>query len=152
MSRYELVSHWHLNAPIEAVWNALYDVASWPRWWSYVLDVEDLESGDAAGIGAVRRFTWGSALPYQLSFTMKTTVVQRPHLLEAIAEGELNGVGRWTLREQGAATEVRYDWEVTTARTWMNVMSPVLGPMFRWNHGLVMADGAKGLARYLERR
>ena len=149
MSRYELVTHWHLNAPITAVWDALRDVASWPKWLSYVLEVQELARGDAAGIGAIRQITWGSALPYQLTFTMQTTVIQRPTMMEAIAEGELNGVGRWTLTQLGAATEVRYDWEVTTARSWMNVMSPVLGPMFRWNHGQVMADGQQGLARYL---
>jgi uncharacterized protein YndB with AHSA1/START domain len=152
MSRYELVSHWHLNAPIGAVWDALCDVASWPKWWSYVLDVQELERADAAGIGAVRRITWGSALPYQLTFTMQTTVLQRPHLIEVIAEGDLNGFGRWKLTELGAATEVHYYSEVTTARAWMNVMSPLLGPMFRWNHGQVMADGQQGLARYLAGR
>jgi membrane protein implicated in regulation of membrane protease activity len=62
MSRYELVTHWHLNAPIGAVWDALHDVANWPKWWSYVLDVEPLERGDAAGMGALHRITWGSAL------------------------------------------------------------------------------------------
>jgi uncharacterized protein YndB with AHSA1/START domain len=152
MGRYVLASDWHLDAPIERVWNALYDVASWPKWWRYVIEVSELGCGDAAGIGAVRRFTWGSALPYQLSFTMRTTVMERPTVMEAIAEGELNGVGRWTLQPQGTATRVRYDWEVSTSRSWMNVMAPVLGPMFRWNHGQVMAAGAQGLAQYLARQ
>jgi hypothetical protein len=58
-------------------------------------------------------------------------------------------VGRWSLNPHGTGTEVRYDWEVSTAGAWMNMMSPLLGPMFRWNHGLVMADGARGLSRYL---
>jgi uncharacterized protein YndB with AHSA1/START domain len=149
MSRYELVTHWHLNAPIGAVWDALHDVAGWPKWWSYVLDVEPLERGDGTGMGALHRITWGSALPYQMTFNMRTSVIQRPTVIEAIAEGDLNGVGRWTLTQAGAATEVRYDCDVSTARAWMNVMSPLLGPMFRWNHGQVMADGAQGLARYL---
>ena len=150
MSRYQLTSTWHLDASIDRVWVALYDVASWPKWWSYVQEVEEIEAPDAAGIGALRRFTWGSALPYQLSFTMRTSAVERPYILEAIAEGELSGVGRWTLIPRGStATEVRYDWEVSTARAWMNVMAPVLGPMFRWNHGQVMAAGARGLAQYL---
>jgi hypothetical protein len=152
MSRYELATDWYLEAPVERVWDAIFDVASWPKWWSYVLQVEQMEPGDASGVGAVRRFTWGSALPYQLSFTMRTTVVQRPHVLEAVAEGELTGVGRWTLESQGAATRVRYDWEVTTSRAWMNVMAPVLGPMFRWNHGQVMSAGGRGLAQYLRER
>jgi hypothetical protein len=153
MNRYQLASHWHLDASIERVWAALYDVASWPKWWPYVQEVEELEAGDAGGVGALRRFTWGSALPYQLTFTMRTSAVERPYILEAIAEGELSGIGRWTLIPRGpAATEVRYDWEVSTSRTWMNVMAPVLGPMFRWNHGQVMAAGAQGLSQYLGAR
>jgi uncharacterized protein YndB with AHSA1/START domain len=152
MSHYQLESHWHLDAPIHAVWDALYDVASWPRWWSFVIEVQELAKGDANGIGAVHRFTWGSALPYQLTFQMRTTVVQKPHVLEGVAEGELNGMGRWTLTPSGNGTEVRYDWEVSTTRAWMNVMAPFLGPMFRWNHGKVMAAGAQGLNAYLRSR
>jgi hypothetical protein len=85
---------------------------------------------------------------------MRTTVVQKPHLLEGVAEGELNGMGRWTLASSntGTGTEVRYDWEVSTTRAWMNVMAPFLGPMFRWNHGKVMAAGAQGLNAYLRSR
>lgn len=149
MSRYDLTSHWHVDAPIDEVWRALIDIANWPRWWSYVLEVEELVPGDASGLESVHKLTWGTAFPYLLSFTIRRTVLQPPHLIEAIFEGDLNGVGRWTLTPQGSATEVRYDWEVSTAGAWMNVMSPLLGPMFRWNHGLVMADGARGLSRYL---
>jgi carbon monoxide dehydrogenase subunit G len=149
MSRYELTTHWHVDAPIDAVWHALNDVASWPKWWSYVLEVEELTRGDASGLGAVHTLTWGTAFPYLLTFTMRRTVMQRPHRIEAIFEGQLNGIGRWSLNPHAQGTEVRYDWEVTTAGAWMNMMSPLLGPMFRWNHGLVMADGARGLSRYL---
>lgn len=149
MSRHELVTYWHLDAPIDKVWQALADVAAWPRWWSYVREVQEMARGDASGVGSVHRLTLGTTVPYQLTFTMQRTVVQRPQRMEAFFEGELTGTGRWTLGELGTGTAVRYDWDVTIARTWMNVMSPVLGPMFRWNHGHVMADGGRGLARYL---
>ena len=88
-------------------------------------------------------------MPYSLSFSMRTTVVKSPHLLEGVAQGELNGMGRWTLSQEGLNTHVRYDWEVATSRAWMNTLAPILAPMFRWNHGEVMAEGARGLARYL---
>ena len=152
MSRYQLESHWHLDAPIEAVWDALHDVDHWPRWWPSVIHVAKISEGDANGIGAIRRFTWGGALPYQLTFQMRTTVVQKPHVLQGVAEGELTGVGRWTLACSGTGTTVRYEWEVSTTRAWMNVMAPFLGPMFRWNHGKVMAAGAQGLNAWLRRK
>lgn len=149
MNRYALVTEWQLEAPIERVWEALYDVASWPAWWPYVLAVKELEAGDATGVGAVRRYTWSSRLPYQLSFNMRSTVVERPHLLEGEAVGELNGTGRWTLTEAAAITRVRYDWNVATSRAWMNALAPLMAPMFRWNHGQVMAAGGRGLAAHL---
>jgi uncharacterized protein YndB with AHSA1/START domain len=149
ISRYMLTTEWHLEAQVELVWAALYAVEEWPRWWKYVLKVEDVEAGDADGVGAVRRYTWGSRLPYRLSFNMRSTVVHRPLVLAGEALGELNGTGRWTLREAESTTHVRYDWEVMTARAWMNTLAPLLAPAFRWNHGQVMAEGARGLARHL---
>jgi hypothetical protein len=149
MNSYQLVSHWRFAAPIECIWDGLYAVEEWPKWWKYVLAVDELEHGDDSGVGAVRRYTWGSRLPYRLSFAMRTTVVNPPRLLEGIAQGELNGLGRWTLAQEGVNTCVRYDWQVSTSRAWMIALAPLLEPVFRWNHGEVMAEGARGLSRYL---
>jgi hypothetical protein len=63
--------------------------------------------------------------------------------------GELTGTGVWTLQEDGGTTRVRYDWQVSTSRAWMNALAPLLAPAFRWNHGAVMAAGARGLAAHL---
>ena len=149
MNKYLLVSHWQFAAPIDCIWDAIYAVEAWPKWWKYVLAVEELERGDTVGVGAVRRYTWGSRLPYRLSFVMRSTVVQPPHILQGVAQGELNGLGRWTLSEEGVTTHAQYDWQVSTSRAWMNALAPVLTPVFRWNHDEVMAEGARGLARYL---
>jgi hypothetical protein len=53
--------------------------------------------GDSSGVGAIRRFTWSSRLPYSLTFDMRTTIVERPYRLEGEAIGELVGSGRWSL-------------------------------------------------------
>jgi hypothetical protein len=31
----------------------------------------------------------------------------------------------------------------------MNLLAPLLAPAFRWNHGEVMAEGGRGIARHL---
>ena len=149
MRQYALVTHWHLAAPIERVWDAIFAVEDWPRWWRYVQAVIELKKGDAKGVGAVRRFTWSSALPYRLSFEMSVTAVERPTTMEGIASGELSGCGSWHLEAEGTTTRVRYDWTVATTRPWMNFAAPVMQPVFRWNHGRVMAEGGRGLARHL---
>ena len=149
MNRYALVTQWHLAAPIERVWDAIHAVEDWPRWWRYVKAVVELQKGDENGVGAVRRFTWASRLPYSLSFEMRASQVKWPTFMEGIATGELTGRGRWRLAVEGATTRVSYEWTVETTRPWMNLLAPILAPAFRWNHGQVMAEGGRGLARHL---
>ena len=110
MSRYSLITHWHLDAPIDRVWEAIVAVEDWPRWWRYVRRVEELTKGDADGCGALRRYTWSSRLPYRLSFAMRVTRVERPSSLEGVAEGDLSGTGCWHLAPEAGTTRVRYDW------------------------------------------
>ena len=74
----------------------------WPEWWKGVRAVQLLESGDANGIAAYRRMTWRSALPYELTFNMRTTTIEPPRRIESVADGELCGRGTWTLTVQGA--------------------------------------------------
>jgi hypothetical protein len=147
--RYALTTHWVLDAPIDQGWDALVAVEDWPRWWRYVHAVVELEAGDAQGLGALRRYTWSSRLPYRLAFAMRTTAMTRPTLLEGRAEGDLNGTGRWSLRALERGTLARYEWSVVTAKAWMNALAPLLAPVFAWNHDQVMRAGGEGLARHL---
>jgi len=146
---FELVSDWHLAAPIDEVWQALHAAEDWPRWWPYVRQVQPLRAGDADGLGAVRRFQWGSRLPYGLAFDVEVVEVQRPHRLRGRARGELDGEGLWELRSEGSGTHVRYTWRVELTRAWMRRLAPLLAPVFRWNHDGVMRAGGEGLARHL---
>jgi len=122
---------------------------AWPQWWKYVRAVQEIQKGDLNGIGAIRRYTWTSCLPYTLTFDMRTTLVERPYRLEGEAVGELTGSGRWRLHSTGDVTRVRYDWEVATTRAWMNALAPLLAPAFKWNHHQVMAEGGRSLAKLL---
>jgi hypothetical protein len=149
---YALLTRWRIDAPIERVWETLQAPEAWPRWWRYVEAVALVERGDAAGVGALRRFTWSSRLPYSLTFDMRTTRVDPPHAMEGAALGDLVGTGRWTLRAKSASTDVTYDWQVATCKAWMNRLAPLLAPAFAWNHHAVMHEGGRGLARHLNAR
>ncbi len=148
MAQYEFLTTWCLDAPIEQVFDVLRDSPSYPEWWKGVQSVVKLEPGDADGVGDELRFTWRSVLPYELSFDSRVTRVERPHLIEGSASGELEGTGRWRLFE-GQGTAAVYEWRVRTTRRWMNVLGPVARPAFAWNHDLVMRQGATGIARRL---
>jgi uncharacterized protein YndB with AHSA1/START domain len=151
-SRFELVSDWHLAAPIDRVWQALHAAEEWPRWWPYVRRVTLLKPGTADGLCAVRRFEWGSRLPYGLAFDVEVTELERPHRMRGRARGELDGEGLWELRPEGGGTHVRYTWRVEVTRPWMRALAPMLAPVFRWNHNGVMRAGGEGLARHLAER
>ena len=91
---------------------------------------------------------WRSKLPYDLEFESRVTRREPPYLLEGSADGELIGVGRWRLFE-GRGTAVVYEWNVRTAKEWMNRLAPIARPAFTWNHDVVMRQGGQGLARRL---
>jgi uncharacterized protein YndB with AHSA1/START domain len=147
MAHYSFTTTWRLTAPIAAVWTAIVEVERWPQWWRGVEAVTQLRPGDLNGVGAVHRYTWKSKLPYRLIFAMETTHNAPHRRLEGRAEGELQGTGCWRFAEADGVTIVRYDWNVQTARAWMNLLAPLARPIFAWNHDVIMAWGGKGLAR-----
>lgn len=149
MSEYRFLTTWCLGAPIDRVWDAIYDAERWPEWWRGVERVVELQPAGEDGSGQVARYTWKSKLPYELEFDMRTTRIERPNLLEGAASGELAGTGRWRLFESNGATAVLYEWDVRTTRPWMNLLAPVARPIFARNHDHVMRNGADGLSRLL---
>jgi uncharacterized protein YndB with AHSA1/START domain len=150
MASYSFATFWSVDAPIEAVWEALVASERWPEWWPCLDEVKQLDPGDANGIGAVHTYSWRGPLPYRLSFEMVVTRIERPHILGGTARGDLEGTGQWTLMPGGdGTTRVRYDWNVRTTRPWMNLIAPLARRLFAWNHDRVMRAGEEGLSRHL---
>jgi len=148
-AQFNLVTNWSLAAPLKRVWDELNHPDEWPQWWRAVKRVEMIAPGDASGVGATRRITWRTALPYEITFDMRATRIEPMSLLERRASGELDGVGRWTLTPTPAGTSVRYDWQVDLGKPWMQLLAPVLRPAFAWNHNKVMGWGYEGLCKRL---
>jgi uncharacterized protein YndB with AHSA1/START domain len=152
MAEYRFLTTWLLEAERERVWDAIYDSERWPEWWKGVEEARKLEEGDDDGVGQFGRYVWKAKLPYQVEFFVRTTKVDRPHLLEGDASGGLAGTGRWRLFERDGVTAVLYEWNVHTTRAWMNLLSPIARPIFAVNHDYVMRNGGRGLAQLLGAR
>ena len=146
---YSFVTRWHVEAPIERVWDVLFDADGYPRWWSSVLSASELEKGGPDGLGKVGRFVWKAPLGYRLRFDLRLTTVDRPTRFGGPATGDLEGTGYWTLSEADGWTQVRYDWNVRTNRDWMNLLAPIARPIFKLSHDEVMHEGGTGLASLL---
>jgi len=150
-NRYHLTTLCQFDAPLHAVWDAIVHAEAWPIWWTGVERVVTLEHGDASGLGARRRCTCKSVLPYRLTFVTRVTRLEPLLLLEGRVDGELEGVGCCHFGRNDGFTIVRYDWQVRTTRWWMNLLTPLAKPLFRWNHDAIMHAGGVGLARHLNR-
>jgi hypothetical protein len=146
---FNLVSEWYLTAPPGAIWGILEKPELWPQWWPQIRCVRTLVAGGEKDLGAVRRTWWNSVLPYGFVIDFTTRVVDKPLLLGVEAAGDLVGKGRWELHAIPVGTRVRYLWQVYPHKAWMRWLSPLLAPVFRWNHHALMRRGAAGMARQL---
>jgi hypothetical protein len=150
MADYEFVTVWRFKSPLAPVWEMIYYSKRWPEWWKGVEAVELIKEGAAENhVGSLYRYTWKSKLPYKLKFDMELTRVEPMTMIEGVAVGELSGTGIWQLSSQGDVTTARYDWKVRTTKRWMNLLTPIARPFFKWNHDVVMRWGAEGLAKTL---
>jgi hypothetical protein len=149
MNEYSFSTLWHLDAPVETVWDAIVSTQMHPRWWPLIERVIETVPGEPSGVGSTRRYIWRTRLPYKLSFDIHVTRVDRPVLLEGLVSGEVEGIGRWEFESHGATTIIRHSWNVRIAKRWMNLLAPAIMPVFAWNHKQVMKAGADGLARFL---
>jgi uncharacterized protein YndB with AHSA1/START domain len=140
-SEYVFVDEWDVDAPKEAVYDALVDARTYPEWWKPVyLSVE--------GDECLTRHRFKGRLPYTLKMRSELVDSDRPNRFEVKVDGDLRGQGIWTLTERGDKTHVRWDWVVFADRPLLRYLTPVLRPLFRWNHNWAVARAREGLEPY----
>jgi uncharacterized protein YndB with AHSA1/START domain len=149
MSVYSFRMVWQFAAPIDTVWELINKPESWPQWWKNCRKVERLREGDSNGAGAARRFSMQTQLPYTLQFVVTTTGISPPKLLDGSVAGQLEGTVRWELSQDDSVTTVRYYWDVAPTRAWMRLLSPILRPVFVWNHRSMMKNAGQGFSRMM---
>ena len=71
-----------------------------------------------------------------------------PSRFEVEVDGDLRGHGIWTLTPQNGGVHVRFDWRVHADRALLRVLTPVLRPLFRWNHNVAIKAAMAGLEPY----
>ncbi len=143
--QYHFETFWSFESNIEPIW-ALISGVDYEKWWISV-STQQLKKGSCDnGVGAIYKTKFKTKLPYDFTFTSELVNIESPHLLELKVFGELEGKGTWHLSQKGSVTHVHYTWQVNTKKKWMNVLTPLLRPIFVWNHNQVMREGANGIA------
>lgn len=147
---YHFLDRWLIPAPIETAWHYIHNAEDYPRWWNSVYDrVTLLAPGDSNDVGKRYEILVHGALPYKLRMRLESTRVEKPYRLEVRAEGDLVGRGIWRLRSVPGGTEATYDWKVRATHPLIQALSPILRPLFEYNHTWCMQHGEADLQREL---
>jgi uncharacterized protein YndB with AHSA1/START domain len=147
---YVFVDEWDVDAPADAVFDALADARTYPEWWKPVYI--DVETDGPPELGRTARQHFKGRLPYHLRTRSTITRYEPPHYLAADVDGDLRGTGLWTLTPaNGGGTHVRFDWRVCADKPIVRALTPVLRPLFRWNHAWAIARAQEGLEPFARR-
>ena len=150
---YEFLTDWRVAGTIEEVKAVLGDGRALPRWWpSVYLQVDVVEEGGPGGLGSVLDLHTKGWLPYTLRWRLRITEPITDTGFALTAEGDLEGTGRWTFRQDGPEVVVTYDWRVHATKPLLRRLGWLLKPGFAANHRWAMAKGEESLRLELRRR
>ncbi len=149
MRPYVFVDEWDVAAPREAVFAAIADARTYPEWWRPVY--LDVDADGPAELGKEARQHFKGRLPYHLHTRSRVVALDAPRTVTAEVDGDLRGRGTWTLTPTATGTHVRFDWQVHADRRLLRALTPVLRPVFRWNHNWAIARAMEGLEPYAQR-
>lgn len=149
MAYFSLTSTWQVPFPIEPCWFCLLEKERWPEWWPYLEKVEQLQLGDANGVGNVCRYYWRTCLPYRLIVELTITELIPFQVIRYNATGDLQGHGACLLKTDSKQTWLQFDWNVHTNRPWMDAAANIAAPVFSWNHQRVMKKGEQSFIQRL---
>lgn len=152
MAHYRFESEWVLSAPIGPVFEVLVHPESYSDWWPSVRNSQLIEQGDDAGVGARAKYYLKSPLLLGMHFETKTVEIESPRRIHSLVRGELVGTATYTFDSTNLGAKVRIAWHVSTAKRWMDVLTPVAKPLFVWAHHTFMREGCVALVDRLGAR
>lgn len=147
---YAFVDEWDVVAPTAAVYEALADTRTYPRWWRPVY--LEVEADGPPAVGAVSHQHFKGRLPYHLRTRSRITRLEPDRLIEAEVDGDLRGRGVWTVTPTDTGSHVRFEWTVHADRRLLRALSPLMRPALRANHAWAIARAIDGLEPYLVHR
>ena len=143
---YVFIDEWDVDAPQERVFDALADTRTYPDWWTPTY--KEVRADGPPEPGRVSHQQFKGTLPYTLKTTSRIVRMDRPEGFEVAVDGDLRGRGVWTLTPRDGKVHVRFDWRVLADRPLLRYLTPVLRPLFRWNHNVAIGQAMRNLEPY----
>jgi hypothetical protein len=150
---YYFVTRWRVAGRGDEVYALISRPLDYPRWWpSVYLETEEIDPGDASGLGRRTRFLTKGWLPYTLRWQSRAIEINRPHRLTIEATGDFDGRGIWMIEQHGAFVNMTFDWKLRADKPLLRYLSFLLKPAFAANHRWAMEQGRKSLELEIARR
>lgn len=152
-NQYRFTDQWDIPAPAEEVWDLLARSKDYPRWWDCFRKCTPLD-GDEPRVGARVQIMARGWLPYTLRYTVNTTALDRPRLIQFNVTGDFIVQGaKWVLRANASTgTQATLEWNPRVEKPVIKQMSPLLKPLFRSNHRYMMNRGERQLTAHVAAR
>ena len=150
-NQYHFVEQWNIPGfSPRQVYEVLYNASILPQWWSGVyLEAVPMAAYERPIVGAKVRAKAKGFLPYTLNFVLEALALEPGTRVQVKASGDFDGVWTAVLIRDGAGTRVEIDWRVTVDKPLIRLLSPILKPLFAWNHCWTTPRGERGLINYL---
>jgi uncharacterized protein YndB with AHSA1/START domain len=150
-NEYRFVDRWFVRAPPELAYELIGDTLGYPQWWG---DVFIHVEGDGGPPRPGRRVTIVSRgfLPYRLRWDAEVTDADPPRRFGFTMSGDFVGGGSWSLEPADGGTSAVFEFRPRVEKPGVKQLSPVLKPLFRWNHRWAMRRGERGLDALLASR
>lgn len=152
MAHYMFETEWLITAPIEKVYELISHAESYATWWPGVVDSHLVAPGADDGVGRTASHVIRSPLGYKMRFETRAIDVDRPNRFSSVVRGDLVGSGTHYLESRPNGTAVRFNWNVSTTKRWMNAASGIVRPAVALAHRHVMFNGCDGMAKALGAR
>ena len=123
------MDEWLVPASPEWVYGLLSCPREYPEWWGDAFLDGEGDPGPAAPGKRARLVTRG-LLPYRLRWELTCVEAVAPARLVSRIEG---------------GTRAVLEWNVEVRKGLVRRLTPVLRPLFAWNHGWAMARGLAGI-------
>jgi hypothetical protein len=144
MAAYRFVDEWFVPASPEWVYALLSCPREYPEWWGKAFLEGEGDPGPAAPGKRARLLTRGR-LPYHLRWELVCVEAVAPSRLVSRISGDFDGEGIWTITPAEGGTRAVLEWTVEVRKGLVRHLTPLLRPLFGWNHGWAMARGLESI-------
>jgi hypothetical protein len=152
-NEYALHSTWHAIGTVQEVYEIVSDASALASWWpAGFLKVTIVEPGDDIGKDKVLDVVSKGWLPYTIAWRQRVTEIDPPNGFTIEVSGGFSGRGIWSFAQEGNSARLEFEWRILADKALLRYGSPVVKPLFEWNHRWIMRKGLESLDLEVRRR